>query len=100
LLFPQEYVETRIERLKQGFTMAHGWILLVDDFGAKEICSPKSCFAYRLTKLSVPTIYLWMRLLGFKYEPQKKCYYVDGHEKPETKAYRKNFLNGKSNMKG
>ncbi len=41
---------------------------------------------HRLTKLSIPTIYRWMSLLRFKYEPRKKCYYVDGHEKPETKA--------------
>jgi hypothetical protein len=47
---------------------------------------------HRLTKLSIPSVYRWMRLLGFKYEPRKKCYYVDGHEKPETKAYRKKFV--------
>jgi hypothetical protein len=35
---------------------------------------------HRLTKLSVPTIYLWMRLLGFKYETRQKSYYVDGHK--------------------
>jgi hypothetical protein len=45
-----------------------------------------------LTKLSIPTIYQWMSLLRFKYESRKKCYYVDGHEKPETKAYRKKFI--------
>jgi hypothetical protein len=33
-----------------------------------------------------------MKLLGFKYEPQRKGYYVDGHEKPATVAYRKDFV--------
>jgi hypothetical protein len=47
---------------------------------------------HRLTKLSVPTIYRWMRLLGFKYEMRQRCYYVNGHEKPDTKAYRKKFV--------
>jgi hypothetical protein len=36
-------------------------------------------------------MYRWMRLLGFKYEVRKRCYYVDWHEKPETKVYRKKF---------
>jgi hypothetical protein len=33
-----------------------------------------------------------MKLLGFKYEPQHKGYYVDGHEKPATVAYQKEFV--------
>jgi hypothetical protein len=33
-----------------------------------------------------------MKLLGFKYELQHKGYYVDGHEKPATVAYRKDFV--------
>jgi hypothetical protein len=232
LLFPREYVETRIERLKQGFATAHGWKLVVQDFDARDLCTPNDIFTvqmkckyvslalrialeempgirwmqcceraiqefgrveghdhigspktvqqwhltfrrnnesflnpkllthgkvmlpplldrnpelkksllqyatanlneltaelllayihdtalpalleeyreelecpeytmyellkeHRLTKLSIPTIYRWMSLLRFKYEPRKKCYYVDGHEKPETKAYRKKFI--------
>ncbi len=44
LLFPREYVEGRIERLKQGFATAHGWKLVVDDFDAKEICTPNDIF--------------------------------------------------------
>ena len=46
----------------------------------------------RLTILSIPTIYRWMRRLGFKYEVRRKIYYVDGHEKPETKKYRKRMV--------
>ena len=41
--------------------------------------------------LSVLTMYRWMRLLGYKYEVRKKCYYEDNHEKPENKRYRKKF---------
>jgi hypothetical protein len=33
-----------------------------------------------------------MERLGFWYQPRKKCYYVDGHEKPEVIAYRQNFI--------
>ena len=44
-----------------------------------------------LTKLSVPTVYHWLKVLGYKYEVRKKCYYVDNHEKPETKLYRKKW---------
>ncbi len=38
------------------------------------------------------TVYRWLRLLGFNYEAQHKGYYVDGHEKPETVTYRKDFV--------
>ena len=44
-----------------------------------------------LTKLCTATVYRWLERLGFKYEPRRKCYYVDNHEKPETKFYRKKF---------
>ena len=47
---------------------------------------------YGLTKLCPSTVYKWMKLLGFKYELQHKGYYVDGHEKPATVAYRKDFV--------
>ena len=33
-----------------------------------------------------------MELLGFKYEPRKKGYYVDGHERPATITYRNKFV--------
>jgi hypothetical protein len=46
----------------------------------------------QLTKVSMTTIFRWMRRLGFKYEVRRKCYYVDGHEKPETKKYRKTMV--------
>jgi hypothetical protein len=44
------------------------------------------------SKLSVSTVCRWMRRLGFKCKPRKKCCHVDGHEKPETKACRKKFV--------
>ena len=39
------------------------------------------------------TVYNWMSLLGFKYSATKKTYYVDGHEKPDVVAYRKEYCN-------
>ena len=47
---------------------------------------------YGLTKLCLGTIYKWMNSFGFKYSVAKKTYYVDGHEKPETVAYRKQYV--------
>ncbi len=38
------------------------------------------------------TVCRWMKCLGFKYEVQKKGYYVDGHKKPSTIEYRKHFV--------
>jgi hypothetical protein len=38
------------------------------------------------------TVYKWMEHLGFRYQPRMKCYYVDGHEKTEVIAYRRNFV--------
>ncbi|CAJ1943688.1 unnamed protein product [Cylindrotheca closterium] len=46
----------------------------------------------KIPKLSIPTVYRWMRRLRYKYEVRKKCYYVDNHEKPENKRYRKKFI--------
>ena len=46
---------------------------------------------FSLTKLSLETIYKWLASFGFKYNTVKKTYYVDGHEKPETVAYRKEY---------
>jgi hypothetical protein len=37
-------------------------------------------------------LFKWLDRLGFKYEPRKKSYYVDAHEKPETVAYRRHFI--------
>jgi hypothetical protein len=47
---------------------------------------------YGLTKICPSTCYNWLRLMGFKYCTQKKGYFVDGHEKPATVAYRANFI--------
>jgi hypothetical protein len=33
-------------------------------------------------------VYGWRKKLGCTYEPKKKCYYVDGHEKEATVNYR------------
>jgi hypothetical protein len=47
---------------------------------------------YGLTKLCPSMVYKWMRPLGFTYEPKRKGYYVDGHKKPMTVVYRKDFV--------
>ena len=59
-----------------------------------EILSKKQLLKqYGLTKLCIGTIYKWMASFGFKYCTTRKTYYVDGHEKPETVAYRKRYCN-------
>jgi hypothetical protein len=37
-------------------------------------------------------LYRWLKLLGFNYEAECKGYYVDGHEKPDTVTYQKDFV--------
>jgi hypothetical protein len=48
---------------------------------------------YRLTSINPSTVYRWLIKLGFRYETRRKGYYVDGHEKPGTIEYRKQFVN-------
>ena len=43
-------------------------------------------------KLSYSTALKWMHAMGFKRDTAKKCYYVDGHEKPEQQKHRSKFL--------
>lgn len=45
-----------------------------------------------LSKLCLTTVYTWLQKLGYLYQPRKKSYYVDAHEKPSTAAYRKTFV--------
>jgi hypothetical protein len=47
---------------------------------------------YRLTNINPSTVYRWLIKLGFRYETRRKGYYVDGHEKPDTIQYRKQFV--------
>ena len=47
---------------------------------------------YHLKRLCPSTMYNWMTLLGFKYEPRKKTYYVDSHEHPDNVKYRREFI--------
>jgi hypothetical protein len=47
--------------------------------------------SYRLSKVSMATIVRWMHATGFRYKNRSKHYFVDGHEKPETLAYRPVF---------
>jgi hypothetical protein len=47
---------------------------------------------FGLKKIYPSTIYKWLKLLGFKYEPRRMGYYVDGHEKLETVNYRNKYV--------
>ncbi len=47
---------------------------------------------YLLTNICLSSVSSWMKKLGFSYEPQKKNYYVDGHEKQATVAYHWKFI--------
>jgi hypothetical protein len=95
-----QYATSNLNELTAELLLAyiHDTVLpaLLEEFRAELQCTEYTMFEllkeHWLTKLSIPTIYRWMCLLRFKYEPQKKCYYVDGHKKPETKAYRKKFV--------
>jgi hypothetical protein len=41
--------------------------------------------------MHITTIAQWMHAIGFRYKNREKHYFVDGHEKPETLAYRPVF---------
>jgi hypothetical protein len=47
---------------------------------------------YGLKTISMSTVCCWMKCLGFKYEVRRKGYYIDGHKKPTTIEYRKQFV--------
>ena len=47
--------------------------------------------SYGLHKVSMSTVLRWMHTVGFRYKNRSKHYFVDGHEKPETLAYRPVF---------
>jgi hypothetical protein len=49
-------------------------------------------YEHGLKKVCPSTIYNWMKLLGFKYEPRRNDYYVDGHERPATIENRNSFV--------
>ncbi len=45
-----------------------------------------------LKTLTVVTTWRWLRLLGFRYCENKKCYYTDGHERADNVRYRIQFI--------
>ncbi|KAI2509539.1 hypothetical protein MHU86_4916 [Fragilaria crotonensis] len=47
--------------------------------------------SYGLSKLCMTTVGRWMHACGFKYKKREKHYFVDGHQRPETLAYRPVF---------
>ena len=54
---------------------------------------------YGLKKLTIMTMYRWMRSLGFQYSIKTKTYYVDGHERPDVVKYRIEFIKRYKNSK-
>ena len=65
----------------------------IEDVGVTPISTPKDLFLqiYGLHKLGITTIAKWMHAVGFRYKKRKKHYFVDGHERSETLAYRPVF---------
>ncbi len=47
--------------------------------------------SYGISNLSITTIARWMHACGFRYKKRDKHYFVDGHKRPETIAYRPVF---------
>lgn len=47
--------------------------------------------SYDLSGLNISTMARWMHACGFRYKKREKHYFVDGHERPETIAYRPVF---------
>ena len=41
--------------------------------------------------MSFSTTWRWMRVLGFRYDTRKKSFNVDGHERDDVVANRKDF---------
>lgn len=80
----------------------HTWIhetilpLMVEEANAENPDSDQTVESilsqFGLKNLHMETVRTWLHQLGFRYGPHKKGYYVDGHEKPDTVTYRKNFI--------
>ena len=47
---------------------------------------------FHINKLTVMTVWSWLRHLGFSYQQRKKSYYVDNHELPVNVTYRSEFI--------
>ncbi|KAI2512190.1 hypothetical protein MHU86_2277 [Fragilaria crotonensis] len=47
--------------------------------------------SYGLSTLSITTMARWMHACDFRFKKREKHYFVDGHERPETIAYRPVF---------
>jgi hypothetical protein len=62
---------------------------------AEELVTPTTRAAflqsYGLSSISIATMARWMHACGFRYKKREKHYFVDGHERPETIAYRPVF---------
>jgi hypothetical protein len=45
-----------------------------------------------ISSLCIKSVHKYISYLGYQFDEQKKCYYNDGHEKPEQIMYRKIFV--------
>jgi hypothetical protein len=97
----KEYARLNIHRLSAEliFAYLHDTIIpelvkerLNPDNKSTEEMTRELLHEYGLSTLSVGTVCRWMNRLGFKYCVRKKSYYVDGHERPGTVTYRKDFV--------
>ena len=63
--------------------------------GEEQLVNPSTQAAflrsYGLSTISIATMARWMHACGFRFKRREKHYFVDGHERPETIAYRPVF---------
>ena len=84
----------RVERGIQELEQHDNNILLLRPAGVEELVSDDTkdyLHSYGLSRVSIATVLRWMQAVGFRYKSRSKHYFVDGHEKPETLAYRPVF---------
>jgi hypothetical protein len=79
-LFPKLFDQWRNDLEKSDSSISS--TLLTEEMFLKE---------YSICNFSIPTCWRWMRQLGFTYSVQQKSYYVDGHERDDVVASRKEF---------
>ena len=64
---------------------------LIDDAGNDASLMPsykELLYNLDLTTICISTVWRWMIVLGYEYDENKKCYYTDGHERPDVVADR------------
>ena len=75
-----------------GHPFAHEELCLSKERNDNEYTMKDLLKEYKLKNLTLNTVYRWLELLGFRYKPRKKSYYVDSHESEENVNYRNSFV--------